>query len=112
MHTMQVFHKTSQVIVVVSKMCLPAPRSHAMQEDCNITNKGDELLGPRMPGGRGRGGGGGGVGADLGYLHPIVQVLEGHGHRLERQHHALSLQLLPIQKALYPCWEGHAAYHF
>ena len=32
-----------------------------------------------------------GSGADLGYLHPVVQVLEGHGHGLERQHHALSL---------------------
>ena len=38
-------------------------------------------------------------GAHLGYLHPVVQVLECHGHGLERQHHALSLQLLPTQKA-------------
>jgi len=34
----------------------------------------------------------------LGNLHPVVQVLESHGHGLERQHHALSFQLLPTPK--------------
>ncbi len=37
----------------------------------------------------------------LGNLHPVVQVFECHGHGLKRQHHALSLQLLPTPRAQY-----------
>lgn len=47
-------------------------------------------------------------GTDLGNLHPVVKVLEGHGHGLERQHHALSLQLLPTQKGNTTSHEGNA----
>ena len=31
----------------------------------------------------------------LGDNHPVVQLLEGHGHGLKGQHHTLPLQLLP-----------------
>ena len=35
------------------------------------------------------------LGTVLGYGHPVVQLLEGHGHGLKGQHHTLALQLLP-----------------
>ena len=38
-----------------------------------------------------------------------MEVLEGHGHGLERQHHALSLQLLPADKRAHKASEGRAA---